>query len=61
MGNEPAKDTAKKKIVIVVKGQGEVTVIEAKGERVLRKRDKVSRNTGLSEAKDLADVTAQGS
>lgn len=37
------KDTAKKKPVIVVRGQGKVTIIEAKGERVLRKRDKVSK------------------
>lgn len=37
------KDTAKKKPVIVVRGQSKVTITEAKGERVLRTRNKVSK------------------
>lgn len=54
------KDIAKK-TVIVVRGQGQVTIAEVKGEGVLRKGDKVSSSSGLEEAKDRADVTAQRS
>lgn len=49
------KDTEKKKIVIVVRGQGKVSATEASGDRALRTSQE------LEEAKDQRDVIAQGS
>lgn len=49
------KDREKKKIVIVVRGQGEVSATKASGDRALRTSQE------LEEAKDHRDVIAQGS